>query len=334
MRKVKLGMIGCGLCASTMHVPSLLQLTDEFEVVNVCSRNPDRASQFAASCNCSTFSTEMDTLLADPAVEAVTITYPFEQNHHIVKKALEAGKHVLVEKPMAASLGEAREMVDWEKATPQVTMIAENFRYRMAMMQAQRYIQEGKIGSPKSILYTCYGNIPRDDMFITKSKWRLSSVGGTMLDRDVHYTAVLRMLCGEAKYAIGYWDKMRDDIGPVDTIALHVIFENGAKGSLYDFASVTNFRRREVVVLGTEGTVVLSEQCTKVNVYNEAGLSIEEKYPTDRADSVTREYQDFYNAIVNGTPCRSTFLDGYRDLQLAMTPFLTTEEWEKLPLIQ
>ena len=148
MRKVKLGMIGCGLCASTMHLPSLLQLTDEFEVVHVCSRNPDRASQFAASCNCSTFSTEMDTLLADPAVEAVTITYPFEQNHHIVKKALEAGKHVLVEKPVAQDYRRVLEAQKLAESKGLKTKVGLTFRYAPAVQYMFELVRQGFIGEP------------------------------------------------------------------------------------------------------------------------------------------------------------------------------------------
>ncbi len=334
MKKVKLGLIGCGLCATTMHVPALQELPETFEVVNVSSRNHERAQQFAHLSRAKNYCTDYHTLLADPEVEAVVITYPFELNHGITKDALNAGKHVMIEKPMAPSLEQAAEMVEWEKSTKLVTMIAENFRYRMAMMEAARYIREGAIGEPRSMLYTCYGNFDRNAMWIVDSKWRLNSVGGVMLDRNVHYTAVMRMLCGEAKAAIGWWDQMRDDVGPMDTVALHVFFENGAMGSLYDFASITNYNKREIVVVGTKGTVVLSEQCTRINVYNESGLNVDAKYATDRADSVRREYEDFYRAITEGTAARSTFFDGYKDLQLALTPIQTNEKWEQLGLIQ
>lgn len=332
MTKVKLGMIGCGLCASTMHIPALKQLEDKFEIVNVVSRNKDKAKAFADTAGSAAFCTDTAELLSDKNVDAVVITYPFTMNYTVTKAALAAGKHVLIEKPMAPTLEEAEKMVDLAKATGLTTMIAENFRYRMAMMEAARFIREGAIGAPKNILYTCYGNMDRNSMWIVDSKWRLSSVGGVMLDRDVHYTAVLRMLMGEAKSAIGRWDRLKQDVGPMDLITLHILFDNGATGSLHDFASVTGLNRREIIVVGTEGTIILSEQCTRLNVVNEHDFTHEAKYPTDRADSVVREYEDFYGAITEHRPSRSTFLDGFRDLQLAMTPLTTNDKWDALEL--
>ena len=334
MQKIRLGMIGCGLCATTMHTPAQKELSDMFVVTNVSSRNKDKADEFARLCGSKRSCTDYHELLADDSVDAVVVTYPFELNYEVAKHAIEAGKHVMIEKPMAPTMAQAAEMVEWEKSTGLVTMIAENFRYRMAMTEAARYIGEGAIGEPRSMLYTCYGNMDRNIMWIVDSKWRLSSVGGVMLDRDVHYTAVMRMLMGEAKAAIGTWDRMRDDVGPMDTVALHVRFENGGVGSLFDFASITNYNKREIVVVGTKGTVVLSEQCTRLNVYNDSGLSVDEKYATDRADSVRREYEDFHAAITQGRAIRSSFLDGYKDLQLALTPIETNDEWDKLGMIR
>lgn len=334
MKKVRLGMIGCGLCATTMHAPALAQLSDQFEVVNVSSRNAVRAEKFADIVGAKRFVTDYRDLLDDKEVEAVTITYPFEVQADIVRATLDAGKHVLIEKPIAPTMETARKMVDWEKNSSQVTMIAENFRYRMAMMEAERHIKEGSIGDVRSMLYTCYGNMDRNGMWLKDSKWRWNSIGGVMLDRDVHYTAVMRMLCGEARAAIGRWDRMRDDVGPMDTVSLHVLFESGAVGSLFDYASVTKLNRREIVVIGTTGTIVLDEQCTRFSVCNENGLHLESRYPTDRAESVRREFEDYYSAIVYGTVPRSTFLDGYRDLQLALTPLATQDNWEAIGLIR
>ncbi|MBQ9941441.1 MAG: Gfo/Idh/MocA family oxidoreductase, partial [Christensenellaceae bacterium] len=261
MRQVKLGFIGCGICARDLHWPALAQLTDKFTVTNVCSRTAEKAARFAALVGAPKYCTHVDELLADPDVEAVMINYPFEMNYELTKKALAAGKHVIVEKPMARDMADAAAMVELEKQTDLVTMIAENYRYRKTITTAKKWIGQGAIGKPAAALVTVYAHFPRDAKWLTESSWRLSCVGGIMLDRDVHWFATMRDLFGEVRHAIGYQSRIREDIGPVDQVSLHMVFENGAMGTFTDIASLEGIDKKPYVLVGSEGTIVIEDFC-------------------------------------------------------------------------
>jgi predicted dehydrogenase len=163
-------------------------------------------------------------VLADSDVDAVVIACPFDMNHRITTEAIAAGKHVMLEKPMAATIEEAYELVELENSSSLVTLVAENFRYLDQFVEAKRWIDEGKIGKSASVVSTMYDHYPRNVKWLTDSKWRLSCYGGVCLYRDVHFLAVQRDLFGEVKGAIGHHAKLRDDIGPVDYLSLSKMY--------------------------------------------------------------------------------------------------------------
>ena len=232
MEKVRLGYIGCGICARDLHWPALQQLKDRFEIVNVCSRTAAKAEAFAGLVDAPRFCTQVEALLADAEVEAVVINYPFEQNCALTQAAIAAGKHVLVEKPMAGDMEQAREMLALEQPGGPVTMIAENFYYRKSVLTAADWIQAGKIGAPTAALVQVLSHFPRDAKWLVESDWRRDCVGGIMLDRDVHWFAAIRTLFGEVRSAVGYQRTIRGDVGPAEQVSLHMIFENGAMGTV------------------------------------------------------------------------------------------------------
>jgi predicted dehydrogenase len=327
-----LGFIGSGLVAQDLHWPALARMTDRFEIIGVSSRNAEKAKGFAQLCGAGNYHTDYHDLLANKDVEAVVIAYPFEMNHLITKEALEAEKHVLVEKPLAANMKEAKEMVEWEKTVPRVTMLAENFRYHSLFEKARKYINEGIIGKPHTLLYTAISNFDRDRKWLVDSKWRFNCVGGIMLDKEVHYFALMRMLLGEVKSAIGYAGCAREDIGNTDYVTLHVVFENGAIGTMYDIASVEGYNRNDVVIIGSKGTMLIESDMETLTINESSGNSIRYIIKNDKTESYVREFSDFYNCIRNDEKPKSSFHEGYRDLQLGITALTTNERWDTLSL--
>jgi predicted dehydrogenase len=333
MDKIRLGFIGSGLVAKDMHWPALARMADKFEIIDVSSRDAEKARSFAQLCGAENYRMDYHDLLANKDVEAVVIAYPFEMNHLITKEALGAGKHVLVEKPLAASMREAKEMVEWEKAVPLVTMIAENFRYRSLFEKAHDYIRDGIIGKPHTLLFTSISNFDRDRKWLVDSKWRFDCVGGIMLDKEVHYLAMMRMLLGEVKSAIGYAGCARDDIGNTDYVTLHIVFENGAIGTMYDISSVEGYNRNDVVIVGSKGTMLLESDMESLIINETSGNSIRHVAKNDNTESYIREFSDFYNCIRNGGKSKSSFYEGYKDLQLGLTALTTNERWDVLSLV-
>ena len=331
MRKVGLGFIGCGICARDLHYPALKQIPELFEIINVCSRTEAKAKAFAELTGAKRYCTDVDTLLDDPDVEAVMINYPFEQNLELTRKALEKGKHVIVEKPMAKDMEQADEMVEMEAETSLVTMIAEGNHYRRSVIDARKLIDEGKIGRPTAILVRLFDHFKRDAKWLTESHWRLECTGGVMLDRDVHWFATIRELMGEVKSAIGYQTLLRDDIGPVDQVSLYMKFENGATGTFIDVASVEGLHENSFTIIGTEGTMIING-FRKITVKNIRGEDIIKEYPEGDGGGYVEEFQDFHKAITTGSAPKSSFANAYKDLELGIISLESNDAWNMMKI--
>lgn len=332
MEKVRLGYIGCGICARDLHWPALQQLKDRFEIVNVCSRTAAKAEAFAGLVDAPRFCTQVEALLADAEVEAVVINYPFEQNCALTQAAIAAGKHVLVEKPMAGDMEQAREMLALEQPGGPVTMIAENFYYRKSVLTAADWIQTGKIGAPTAALVQVLSHFPRDAKWLVESDWRRDCVGGIMLDRDVHWFAAIRTLFGEVRSAVGYQRTIRGDVGPAEQVSLHMIFENGAMGTFTDIASIVGVQQMPFILVGSEGTITI-ENFQRVTLQTLAGETQTVEFPEGDGGGYVEEFEDFYRAIRTGSTPRASFAQCYKDLQLGMTSLMTNDRWQQLGLV-
>ncbi|MBR3295440.1 MAG: Gfo/Idh/MocA family oxidoreductase [Clostridia bacterium] len=331
MRKVGLGFIGCGICARDLHLPALKQIPDLFEIVNVCSRTEKKVKAFCELSGAKRWCTDVDELLADSEVEAVMINYPFEMNLALTEKALAVGKHVIVEKPMAKTMEEASRMRELEKSTDRVTMIAEGFHYRTSVIRVKELISEGAIGKPGALLVRLLDNFPRDAKWLTESNWRLSCVGGVMLDRDVHWFAAIREIMGEVESAIGYQKLLRDDIGPVDQVSLYMKFENGATGTFIDVASVNGLSENTFTIIGTEGSILM-EGFKKITVTDRNGDVKVIEFPEGDGGGYVEEFRDFHDCIVNGGTPVSSFEEGYKDLELGMISLDSNDRWQDLKI--
>ncbi len=128
MKKLRIGVIGTGAFAETCHVPGL-QSHPQAEVVMLCGRDHDRTQAMAGRLNVPETTTDYEMLCARADIDAVTIATPNVFHARQAKAALAAGKHVLCEKPLGISVGEALDMVRAAEATERVHQVAFTFRY-------------------------------------------------------------------------------------------------------------------------------------------------------------------------------------------------------------
>jgi predicted dehydrogenase len=148
MKVIKLGIIGCGIATQTIHWPVLQKLKNKFRITVICNHTKKKAKDFSKILGGVPYVFDYHDLIQRSDVEAVDIALPIHLNYQVIKDALEAGKHVIVEKPLAASLLEAKMMLDFEDKYSLVMMVAENYRYCPIFYLARKYIQQGKIGEP------------------------------------------------------------------------------------------------------------------------------------------------------------------------------------------
>ena len=136
MRKVKVGIIGCGSIATHRHLPEYM-LNDHVEIVAVCDSVEERAKEKGRMYHAN-FYTDYKELLSDSNIEAVSVCTPNYLHAPITIAALNAGKHVLCEKPMATSKEEALAMIEAAERNNRKLMIAHNQRLVESHVQAKK----------------------------------------------------------------------------------------------------------------------------------------------------------------------------------------------------
>jgi dTDP-3,4-didehydro-2,6-dideoxy-alpha-D-glucose 3-reductase len=127
MKKVRIGVLGCASIAKRLVIPAICSLNDKFKIVGIASRTKDKADDFASLFQTESF-VGYDNLLDRADIEAVYVPLPTGLHEEWITKALEAGKHVIVEKSFAIDFESANKMI--ELARSKKLLLMENFMFR------------------------------------------------------------------------------------------------------------------------------------------------------------------------------------------------------------
>ncbi|MBB6732622.1 Gfo/Idh/MocA family protein [Cohnella zeiphila] len=145
--RVRVGMIGCGSIAMGKHLPSLAKL-EQVELCAFSDMAPERAGQAAEKFGAPGARVYDDyrELLADPSIDVVHICTPNDSHAEVSVAALEAGKHVMCEKPMAKTAADARRMAETARRTGRKLTIGYNNRFRPDSQFMKRMCERGELG--------------------------------------------------------------------------------------------------------------------------------------------------------------------------------------------
>ena len=146
-KKTRIGIIGCGGIANGKHMPSLKKVKD-CEMVAFCDIVVERAEKAAAEFGVegAKVYTDYKELLKDETIDVVHVLTPNRSHSPITVDALEAGKHVMCEKPMAINSAEAKKMLDAAKRTGKKLSIGYQSRFRDDAQYMKREAEEGTFG--------------------------------------------------------------------------------------------------------------------------------------------------------------------------------------------
>lgn len=179
MERIRIGIVGLGNIAQTAHLPTLTKLQDA-EVVAVCDLDKSRAQFIAEKFGIPRhYGSFEEMLISEPEMTAVHICTPTKTHHAMAIAALEAGKDVLVEKPLARTMKEAEEINETAKRHRRKLMVGMNNRFRPDAMILKTFIEERSIGK---VFYSKAGwfrKLPADGAWLTRKE---QSGGGVLLD--------------------------------------------------------------------------------------------------------------------------------------------------------
>jgi predicted dehydrogenase len=154
-RKIlRIGLVGVGAAAQVNHIPALRKVED-LELVALCDRDPEKVARVAQKFQVPRSYTRFEEMLSDDEVDAIDICTPNFQHAPMAMAALEAGKHVLCERPLARSAEEAAAMVKAAKKNDRLLMCAVQHRFREDAQLLRKFVQNGDLG----------------DLFLAKAGW-------------------------------------------------------------------------------------------------------------------------------------------------------------------
>lgn len=186
MEKLRIGIIGCGGIANAKHFPALSTFKDEVELAWFCDIIKERAEKGAEEYGNadSKICTDYREILDDPTVDIVNVLTPNVNHCPITCEALEAGKHVLCEKPMAITYEEGKKMLDTAKRTGKKLTIGYQNRFRKDTKQMYDMVRNGELG--EIYFAKAHGvrrrGVPTWGVFPDKSK----QGGGPLIDIGTH----------------------------------------------------------------------------------------------------------------------------------------------------
>lgn len=187
-KTVKIGFIGCGGIANGKHLPGMKQQVAKggVELVAFCDLIEERAAKAAEEYGTAGAKvyTDYKELLKDPEIDAVHVLTPNVAHCEISVAALEAGKHVLCEKPMAATIEDAKRMVEARDRTGKMLTIGYQYRHFPVNQVAKKVVEDGWIGDTyyAEATYLRRRGVPTWGVFTDKSK----QGGGPLIDIGTH----------------------------------------------------------------------------------------------------------------------------------------------------
>jgi predicted dehydrogenase len=219
---LKVGVLGAGFMGST-HARAYAKLSD-VQVVAVSSRSEEKAVTLAQEVGAEALTDSM-ALATNPRVDAVSITLPTNLHMDHTIAALNAGKHVFLEKPMGLSVEECDAMIEAAQKNKRLLMIAHVLRFWPEYMALVEFVRSGELGKPLSATAKRLSTRPTWGDWFANPDW----TGGAVLDLQVHDLDTLNWLFGTPKtvYARGQqgpaggWDHALTlvDYGPVKAFA-------------------------------------------------------------------------------------------------------------------
>ena len=259
---VRVGIIGCGKIAQVRHIPEYMDNVHA-EIAGYYDFNHEWAKGLAEKYGGKAYQT-VDDLLADSNIDAISVCAANNAHAELTIKALDAGKHVLCEKPMAVTLEDCEKMVEAADRNGKYLMIGQNQRMAKAHVRAKELIEKGEIG--KIVTFrTTFGHGGPETWSIDggSGTWffdKKKAAMGAMADLGIHKTDLIQYLTGsriiETTAVVTTLDKRYANgelIGVDDNAVCVYKLDNGAVGTMAASWTYYGEEDNSTILYGTEG---------------------------------------------------------------------------------
>ncbi len=339
---IRVGMIGAGANQRLRHIPGL-QAIDGVEVVAVCNRSEESGQAVADEFGIASVTTDVDALLSDKSIDAISIgTWPYRHREYTVR-ALEAGKHVLCEARMAMDASEAREMLAASQAHPDLVaqIVPGPFDFK-SHATIERLVREGALGELREIHATFLNGAGLGDNPLHWRDRRDYSGTNTMtmgiIAEVIHrWTGPTERVVADAATYVG----SRIDAESGEAVAIDVPDSIGVMARMANGARAT-YRHSTVTAGGDPASNGISLYGTAATLHWRPGESMtfathgEDQQPLEPDEGTSHGWQveqDFVGSIRDGKPVTLTnFEDGVAYMQFTEAVYRSWSEGRSVDL--
>jgi 1,5-anhydro-D-fructose reductase (1,5-anhydro-D-mannitol-forming) len=319
--------IGAGRHVQLWIAPAL-ERAENAEIVGVWSRQTETSRVLAERHRIPRVYQTLDEAVSDPNVDAVFVATPNSLHAEHGIAALRAGKHVLVEKPMAIETSQAIALVHAAREADRQLGVGFHFRHNQLLQEARRRIAARDVGE---VFYaTALFNLtssPPPRFEIPHAPWKRdpSQIGGAsaLMGMGCHVLDLLRWLVGQEVVTVTAQSHGATPEQPLESFAQVIVeFADGAQGHVA-YGGRFPLARNDVVVYGSQGRIVAEGV---VDVATQGALSVtvpdgrtgirSELYRPELTDHYQREVEAFSEAISSGQPFAASALDGLRSVEI------------------
>lgn len=225
-KRLRWGILGCADIARK-HVAPALRAADSAQLLAVASRDARRAAAFAEEHGADRAYGSYQELLADPEVDAVYVPLPIDMHATWSIRALEAGKAVLCEKPLAASSSDARAILEASRRTGRPCAEAFMYRFHPLTREVLRRVRAGALGEIKTARAHFNTTLSPGQNI----RWQRERGGGAMLDLGCYCVSFLRLVLGQEPIEASAFVQWTGPGGVDESMAGLLRFPGGALGS-------------------------------------------------------------------------------------------------------
>jgi predicted dehydrogenase len=322
--QLRIGVIGAGLAFQELHWPILRGNVERFRITAICSESGDSAKNAANSVKDQfgyepVVLTDYHDVLKRTDVDAVLIAVPINLTPEIATAALESGRHVFAEKPLADNSAQFQTIMELAQDRHLTLIVGENFRYQRQFYQMRKLVEDGVIGTPRVYrLNDMHYTAPASKYAATRWRQEGKHRGGYLIDGGTHIVAGMRVMVNSPVVDIY---GLLSSFNPVlfshqpDTLLLNLRYANGMVGQMALGYGAMDKDARRPKIYGEKGTLALFGDRIEMwaNVTNAA---VQEFKLDSNGPGFQEEWLDFYESIVNGKELLGTAEDAFQDLRL------------------
>ncbi len=329
MAKVNWGVLSTAKIGREKVIPAM-QAGDHCNVVAIASRDKELGQRTARQLGIPKVFASYEELLEDTSIDAVYIPLPNDLHVPWALRAIEAGKHVLCEKPIGLSVAEAKQLQEAADRHPKLkVMEAFMYRFHPQWVHAKQWVQQGRIGELRTMdTFFSYHNVDPNNI-----RNRKEAGGGGLMDIGCYCISWARFIFGQEPVRVS--GKLEyDPVTQTDTLASGVL--DFATGTSVFTCSTRLMPYQRVNILGTEARIEIEipanappDKATRIWLHSKSGT---EEFSFDPVNQYTLQGDSFSKAILQDGPVPVPLEDAVNNMKVieAVVQSAKEKKWEQI----